>query len=94
MARAAQHERESAETALENQRARADAAEARLHELSERALAAEQRLESLKKASSGQQAMCNIRDQVKDQEVQATKLTGPRTSRWRSFQDDWGQMEG
>ncbi|ERF74058.1 hypothetical protein EPUS_03873 [Endocarpon pusillum Z07020] len=93
IARAAQHQRESAETALENERARADSAEARLHELSERALAAEQRLESLKKASSGQQDMSNIRDQAKNQEAQATKTTGPRTSRWRSLQDVWGQME-
>lgn len=93
MAKAAQHQRENAETALENQQARADFAEARVHELSQRALAAEQRLASQKKASSGQQDMSNIRDRVKNQEVQATEPTGPRTSRWRSFEDDWGQME-
>ncbi len=38
MVRAAQHQRESVETALENQQARAESAEARLHELSERTL--------------------------------------------------------
>ncbi len=38
MVRAAQHQRESVETALENQQARAESAEARLRELSDRAL--------------------------------------------------------
>lgn len=86
MATAAQHQRESAEIALENQRARAQFAEARLHEVS-------QQLESLKKASSGKLDMSNTMVRDKNWERKATRTTGPQMSGRGSFQDGLNEME-